>query len=330
MCTLILIHRHVPGAPLLVAANRDEYYDRPAAGPEIWSSSRWGTVLTPRDLRAGGTWLGLNRAGIFAAVTNRPANTPVQTPDPDRESRGHLVLDALQGDDVVAIADQLAGLPAGKYNPFNLLVADVNRAFVVSYEDQGVALKELDPGTHVIGNVDPDDRSHHKTARILAEAEAAARRPADEVLEELAKLCRSHDGAPRDGSPAGPTDDTCIHLGDRGQQGYGTRSSLLLRLSGSGLANDASNDETEDNTKKNTRGATTATTATTITTESNQQDNDTRRVCDQTPLDAGVDVLRYADGPPCEQPFRDYTALLHELSQRARYPEEETHARKAS
>ena len=90
MCTLIVLHRCFADAELLVAANRDEYLDRPAEPPAL---RRWNgrTVLAPRDVRAGGTWLGLNDAGVFAALTNRPNATP----DPTRRSRGLLVVDAL-------------------------------------------------------------------------------------------------------------------------------------------------------------------------------------------------------------------------------------------
>ena len=78
------------GAPLVVAANRDEYLDRPAEGPALRQLAS-GRVLASRDARAGGTWLGLSETGLFAALTNRPCPEP----DPQRRSRGLLVHDAL-------------------------------------------------------------------------------------------------------------------------------------------------------------------------------------------------------------------------------------------
>ena len=75
MCTLIALHRPHPRVPLVVAANRDEYLDRPASGLAIFESGG-RRIVAPRDLRAGGTWLGLNDRGMFAALTNRPNPTP--------------------------------------------------------------------------------------------------------------------------------------------------------------------------------------------------------------------------------------------------------------
>ncbi|MCE7958558.1 MAG: hypothetical protein DYH06_11570, partial [Acidobacteria bacterium ACB2] len=85
MCTLVALHRCVPGAHLWVAANRDEFLARPAAGPAL-RDGRAGAIVAPLDLQAGGTWWGLNAQGVFAAVTNRPAPRP----DPALRSRGQL------------------------------------------------------------------------------------------------------------------------------------------------------------------------------------------------------------------------------------------------
>jgi len=88
MCTLILVVPP-PGGVLQVAANRDEFLARPASPPEPSADGRW---LTPRDLQAGGTWLGVNAGGLFVGVTNRSAGPR----DSSRRSRGLLVLDALE------------------------------------------------------------------------------------------------------------------------------------------------------------------------------------------------------------------------------------------
>ena len=226
MCTLIAIHRRVPGAPLIVAANRDEYLDRPAEGPALRDTPS-GPVLAPLDLRAGGTWLGLNADGVFAAVTNRPCG------DPDRtlRSRGLVVMDALAAGSAEQASQLLADLPSGSYNPFNCFVADRDRAFAMVYQD-GPQVSEMAPGAHMIGNADPDARDVPKTARILEQAEKAALLPRSKVLDELASICSDH------GIGNGSIEDACVHRG-----AYGTRCSILLQLDEAGSPGTTANGE---------------------------------------------------------------------------------------
>jgi len=213
MCTLIALHRCTPGAPLVVAANRDEFADRPALGPALRETEH-GFVLAPLDAQAGGTWLGVNPAGMFAAITNRRSDAP----DPRRRSRGYLVLEALGAASAAEAAAAALETPPGAYNPFNLFVADRERAFAVTYAAAASCI-ELAPGPHVIGNSDPGERPPAKVVRLADRAARLAGAPGDSLLERLAELCRGHDGG------GAPTDDTCVHAGR-----YGTRSSTLLRL----------------------------------------------------------------------------------------------------
>src|SRR5262245_22536097 len=122
MCTLIAFHRCFADAPLVVAANRDEFHERPTEGPALREAStsssrrlersaRAGSgavtrVVAPRDLRAGGTWLGISESGLFAAITNRRCDTP----DPQRRSRGWLVMEALAEPSAERAADRFAHL----------------------------------------------------------------------------------------------------------------------------------------------------------------------------------------------------------------------------
>ncbi|HEY7863080.1 MAG TPA: NRDE family protein [Thermoanaerobaculia bacterium] len=213
MCTLIALHRCTPAAPLVVAANRDEQQSRPAEKPALRFERRL-PVVAPRDLRAGGTWIGVNSSGLLAAVTNRPTRSR----DDARRSRGLVVLDALEHASARAAAEASGSLARDAYNPFNLFLADGRDAFAVVYEG-APRVSLLAPGVHVICNADPDARTHPKVDRLLARAEAAAGLPPERLLGALADVCRSHDGG------GSPLDDACIH-GD----GYGTRSSTLLRL----------------------------------------------------------------------------------------------------
>ena len=212
MCTLVALHRCTSDAALWVAANRDEYLDRPADGPAL-REGRTGSLVAPLDRRAGGTWWGLNDRGVFAAITNRPTREI----DPTRRSRGQLVLDALDADSARDAANAVAPVGPALYNPFNLFVADARDAFAIVYEGAPQVLA-LAPGAHVIGNADPDARDVPKVRTVLERAEAIAAGPVDEIEERLAALCRTHD-------PGEPRMSPCVHHG-----GYGTRSSTLLRL----------------------------------------------------------------------------------------------------
>jgi uncharacterized protein with NRDE domain len=212
MCTLIALHRCVVGAPLVIAANRDEFFERPAEGLAL-RESVGGRIVAPRDVRAGGTWLGVNLHGVFAALTNRRSAEP----DPSRRSRGLLVMDALRARSAAEAAGALEALPTGAYNPFNLLVADAASAHVVSYEAEPLRI-DLEPGAHVVGNVHPLDRGSEKLERLRRRVERAADAPGDSLLDALAEVCRDHRGD-------AALDAACIHAG-----AYGTRSSTLLRL----------------------------------------------------------------------------------------------------
>ena len=77
MCTMAILYRVARGTPILVAANREERFDRPTQYPKIQSGSP--RVVCGIDRRAGGTWLGVNQFGLFCAVTNRrKANVPAE------------------------------------------------------------------------------------------------------------------------------------------------------------------------------------------------------------------------------------------------------------
>jgi len=132
-----------------VAANRDEFHGREAAPARYWSDLP--QVLAGRDLKAGGTWMGVSRAGRFAAVTNyRGAHEPGAP-----ESRGALVSRFLSGDRSAAEYARALDGHAGQYSGFNLLVADERELWSVS--NRGGATRKLEPGFYGLGNALLDD-----------------------------------------------------------------------------------------------------------------------------------------------------------------------------
>jgi len=117
MCIVLIAWRVCPEVPLVLAANRDEYHERPTRAAEFWDDAP--TIFGGRDLQQGGSWLALDRGGRIAAVTNlrEPG-----TGRPGARSRGLLVSDYLRGD--LAPAEYLRRVARDSYEGFNLLAGD--------------------------------------------------------------------------------------------------------------------------------------------------------------------------------------------------------------
>ena len=143
MCVLAFAWRAHPRWPLIVAGNRDELHDRPAAPLARWPDPH--PIIAGRDLRSGGTWLGVSEAGRFAVVTNLRG---FGAPEPGHMSRGALVTDMLAGEGDAA-SPARAGL-AG-YNPFNLIVADPKAAWFMTNRPEP-ARSMLAPGVYGLSN----------------------------------------------------------------------------------------------------------------------------------------------------------------------------------
>ncbi|MGV3742986.1 MAG: NRDE family protein [Burkholderiaceae bacterium] len=119
MCLIVFAWRLVQGTPLFAVGNRDEFYDRPAAPAGWWEE--FPDVFAGRDLRGGGTWLGVTRAGRFATVTN--VRNPAML-KPDAPTRGTLALDFLTRPVGARAYVNEVKDKAQEYNGFNLLVCD--------------------------------------------------------------------------------------------------------------------------------------------------------------------------------------------------------------
>ena len=146
MCLLVLAWKAHPRYRLVVAANRDEYHDRPTAALGPWPAP--GEILAGRDLRAGGTWLGVDRRRRFGIVTN--FRDLVRAP-PDAPSRGGLIPGYLggahgPGDYFAALEHEAAG-----FGGFNLLLADGESLWYASNRGTPFA-RALSPGVHGLSN----------------------------------------------------------------------------------------------------------------------------------------------------------------------------------
>jgi uncharacterized protein with NRDE domain len=215
VCTLILLDRVVPAHPLLVASNRDEYYARAAAPPALVGGDP--AFVAPQDLEGGGTWMGVNKHGLFVGLTNRPT----EARDPSRRSRGLLVIDALRESDAEGVARQMSRDVEGQHNPFNLLCADGRRTFVTCQREGGLETEELGPGVQVLCNRDINDPAVPKIAGILERLDRIDLGGSfSGVFEGLAAVLREH-------AEEAPLSGVCVHTA-----GYGTRSSAILSIGG--------------------------------------------------------------------------------------------------
>jgi uncharacterized protein with NRDE domain len=145
MCLILIAYDSHPDYRLIMAANRDEFYERPTAPLAFWENEPH--ILAGRDLKCGGTWMGITQSGTMAAITNfrHPAALI-----PDAPSRGDLVSDFLKGDQTAAsYLEQLENCGI-TYSGFNLLTLDSKGLFYYSNQDSGV--REVSAGIHGLSN----------------------------------------------------------------------------------------------------------------------------------------------------------------------------------
>ena len=146
MCLLVLAWEAHPRYRLIVAANRDEFHERPAAPLQKWPAPN--DMLAGRDLRANGTWLGLNRQRRFGVITNF---RELQRPRPEAPSRGALIPEYLGGADNAAAFLTRLQPEAARYSGFNLLLADGDSLWYASNRAEQFA-RPLPPGVYGLSN----------------------------------------------------------------------------------------------------------------------------------------------------------------------------------
>ncbi|MEO8603822.1 MAG: NRDE family protein [bacterium] len=224
MCTLVAYVGWSPALPLVVAANRDEFLDRPASEPAVIALAPW--VLAGQDLSAGGTWFGLNAHGMVVGLLNR--RRP-EGPDPTRRSRGLLCLEVLQSASLAAATALLNAVPPLDYNPFNLLVADAGGARVVASDGRALRITTLPRGVHLLTNLDLNDPTCPRIAKSSSRFATLQLPPdgdASALVGPLSAILADHTTAldPR----ATIIDTLCVH-----RQGYGTRSASIVAISAS-------------------------------------------------------------------------------------------------
>lgn len=255
MCLIAFAIGARPDTPLLLASNRDEFFDRPTQALHRWPDG--SGIWAGRDQRDGGTWLGIGENGRVALLTNvRSARNATGA-----RSRGELATRWLQGH---SSTDRFAAsLDPSAYGGFNLVLGDLhasrwawlcNRNPLAPHADTAAALhrQDLPPGLYGLSNA-ALDTPWPKTQRLKAAlaqalqsvpaalsvksapsagADAAWMTPLENVLSDT----RPAVDPPPTGVPTDWERQLSSPFVQAPEQGYGTRSSLLMRVHASGAA----------------------------------------------------------------------------------------------
>jgi uncharacterized protein with NRDE domain len=223
MCLILFAYETHPCHRLAFAANRDEFYARKTRPARFWK--RAPQVLAGKDLKEGGTWMGITLSGRFAAVTNyrEPGSQKSEA-----LSRGFLVLDFLMEEYSPRKYLEKIRKKAECYNGFNLLAGDTQRLY--HYSNRGEDIRKIEPGIHGLSNhlLDTPWPKVEKGKRMLAETLS---KPKPLKPESLFAILEDNSKPPDDSLP-----DTGVSLEwERilsplfvSSQVYGTRSSTVL------------------------------------------------------------------------------------------------------
>ncbi|MBL8296879.1 MAG: NRDE family protein [Rhodanobacteraceae bacterium] len=220
MCLLLVALEVIPGRPLLLLGNRDEFHARPSAAAAMWLD--WPGVFGGRDLEAGGSWLAVHGNGRVAAVTN------IRLLNGQRgvRSRGDLVREFVAG--TVSAADYIAALQRhlADYAAFNLVVADGGEAWCL--QSPTAQAQRLSPGVHLVSN-GPLDAPWPKMQRLRELFQQALAIGADDaaLLDLLTDTSQPDDAALPDTGIGLERERFLAPIFIRGDA-YGTRASTLV------------------------------------------------------------------------------------------------------
>lgn len=230
MCLILFAYRCRPRYRLVMAANRDEFYERPAAPARFWDTDP--RILGGRDLRCGGTWLAVDHSGRFAAIVNY--RDPSARKD-DAPSRGDLVTGFLLGRTSLDDYLEFLGENAGRYNGFTLLFGDAERLFCFS--NRGDAPLLVQPGIHGLSNhlLDTPWPKVNRGMKALEEMLAQEADPSSEaIFNLLADRSMPNDNLLPD-TGIGPEWERLLAPIFISGSGYGTRSSTALLMGYDGM-----------------------------------------------------------------------------------------------
>jgi len=224
MCLILLAYGVHPRFPLVFAANRDEFHERPTAPAAFWDDAPH--VLAGRDLRAGGTWMGVARDGRWAALTNFRDPEDVAR----ERSRGELVAGYLTGTDTPDQYLRQVAAQMDEFSGFNLLIGDTREVAYVG--NRGGAARRLPPGVYGLSN-HLLDTPWPKVRRGTRDLEQALAAPGEPHVERLFEILAGSDPASDDELPetgVGREWERVLSSLFIVSPAYGTRASTVLLM----------------------------------------------------------------------------------------------------
>lgn len=216
-----MISRVHPDYPLIVAANRDELFDRPAVAMAVLEDSP--RVLGGRDKLAGGTWLAVNRRGVVAALTNRPSGGQK---DPSKRSRGELP-PALARHETARDAVERFDFRPTDFNPAWLLAGDRTSLYSIDMTGGDEAkIAPLAPGIHILENRELGAQSA-KVDHVRRLVEPSLECRGRSVVDALRRAISNHEVPPLPPDEERPAEiaAACVHT-----TRYGTRWSAIITV----------------------------------------------------------------------------------------------------
>ena len=225
MCLVLLALNAHPRYRLIVAANRDEFYDRATAPASFWRDQPH--VLAGRDLEKGGTWLGMTRTGRFALVTNYREGG---TRHAHAKSRGHLVSEFLAGRETPAAYAARVASEGAAYNGYNLIVGDASA--VVYHSNRSHDIRTLTDGVYGLSNhlLDtPWPKIRRSKAALFGLLEQDGPALVEELFRILADPSRPGDGELPD-TGIGVEWERLLSAAFIASDTYGTRSSTVVLI----------------------------------------------------------------------------------------------------
>jgi uncharacterized protein with NRDE domain len=222
MCLIFLSFNQHPKYPLIIAANRDEFFDRPAERLSKWKDN--GKIIAGKDITGGGTWLGATTTGYFSMLTNYRDMANIKANAP---TRGKLVLDYLAGEFDPATYLEALNASGSQYNGYNIILGRMDDPWY--YSNQNNKIFRLGTGSYGLSNALLDtswpkvEEGKKKFNQILSQANPS--------FDDLFDFMHNTDLAPDSKLPEtgiGYEKEKLLSSMYIEMPGYGTRNTTIL------------------------------------------------------------------------------------------------------